>query len=71
MVFCPSGSLHGNGLEAVVVQFLGLDACVDGMRAEILREGTCVKTYAHLPDITIPTTYATTEGIAHTTKNGC
>ena len=70
MVFCPSCTLHSDGLKAVVVQFLGLDAGIDRMCAEILREGTCVETYAHLPDITVPAACATTECIAHTTKDG-
>ncbi len=61
MVFGKSGTLKGDGLEAVVVEFFGLDTCVDRMRAEILREGTSALLHVAHPQ---PKHQARTEGAA-------
>ena len=65
MVFGPAGSLHGYSGEAVVVELLGGNACIDGVRAVVLGEGSGVDAYAHLPHIGIPAARTAAEGIAH------
>ena len=68
VVFSPARTLEGDGCEAVVVELLSLDACIDGVSAEVLREGTGIETYAHLPSIRVPAACTTAEGIAYTTQ---
>ena len=68
MVFGPAGPLESDGCKTVVVEFLGGDACIDGMAAEVFGEGSGVQADAHLPGVGVPAAGTASEGVADATK---